>query len=123
MKYLATLFMIFLSAKPLAGCFAELTRNDIKLDVQKVTVNSTNDMNDELIETIKISVLNIYDNAPLETILLTNKLREFWYPIAFDVQSSRALTTLNVKNERLNELEIVFLYKYKECTLSYEGAL
>ncbi|MGX5174286.1 hypothetical protein ACUR5C_09725 [Aliikangiella sp. IMCC44653] len=119
MKYLAFLFFSLISTKALAGCFVDLTRENISLNVERLSESEKAGGNHGYMNTLKIQVLSEYKGAPLETMLLTKgEVAEFWFPIAFTVTDGIATTTLTGYEESLEDLEMAFFYTDKECTLS-----
>ena len=124
MKYLALIIVSVLSAKSFAGCFVDIKSKDIELKVDRVSEGVKAGGNHGYMDTIKIQVLNHYQGAPLETMLLTKgEVAEFWYPIAFSVKDGMAVTTLTGTTESLKSLEMAFYYTDAECTLSTQVLL
>uniref|UniRef100_UPI002638D992 hypothetical protein n=1 Tax=uncultured Pseudoteredinibacter sp. TaxID=1641701 RepID=UPI002638D992 len=124
MKYLVLIIFTLLSAKSFSACFVDLSKNDIKFDVQRITEGAKTGGNHGHMDTIKISVLSNYEGAPIETMLLTKgEVAEFWYPIAFGIKNGMAVTTLTGTTDSLRNLEMAFYYSDAECTLSMQVLL
>lgn len=124
MKYVALIIFTLLSAKSFSGCFVDLSKNDVKLDVQRISEGAKAGGNHGHMDTIKISVLSTYEGATIETMLLTKgEVAEFWYPIAFSIENGMALTTLTGTTDSLRSLEMAFYYSDVECVLSMQVLL
>ena len=124
MKYLALIIFALLSTKSVAGCFVDLSKEDIELNVQRISEGEKAGGNHGYMDTIKINVLSNYQGALLETMLLTKgEVAEFWYPIAYSVENGMALTSLTGSTDSLKNLEMAFYYTEAECTFSMQVLL
>ncbi|MCV6623855.1 MAG: hypothetical protein OIF51_19135 [Cellvibrionaceae bacterium] len=124
MKYLVLIILSVFTTKSFAGCLVDIKNTDINLSVDRMSESVKAGGNHGYMDTIKIEVLSHYQGAPLETMLLTRgEVAEFWFPIAFKVESKVAVTTLTGTHESLKNLEIAFYYTDAECTLSTQVML
>ena len=124
MKIFFSILLLLLPSLVAAECPIKFEQSDLKIEIEKQPRAIDAGGVHEDMDVIKISVPSHYKGVPIDAMELTKgEVAEFWFPIAFKIDTGKAVTELSGYSQSLAHLEMAIYYMDSRCIFTTQVAL